>query len=392
MARILMAGVPAYGLATPSLPFVRALVDAGHEVHYIMGEAFRARVESAGGTLVPFGPPEAITHPRQLALQGRRLFHALQASIRKLAPRYDAVVIAGLNPEIPALERDLDRPVIFLSPVFFQNDRVISHLAQISTSLPSPVRTALPSPTARRRLARVIGPLVFGSRPHDILDMLRPLSSTLNISPATRYYQPFAEDFDDLPCYFAGPTATASLPDDSFPLDRLRAHDGPVVYATLGTVFNRNLDYFRAIIEAFTGSDALLVVTTGRPESLPQLGNVPDNVIARSFVPQADVLREADLCFTHGGFGSTTDTVLAGVPAVFTPMGADQFFNAHRMQELEAGRVLPRAEVTPESVRRLADGLLAGGPPSGLAPLRESFEAAPGPAGAVAEIERVLSS
>jgi hypothetical protein len=25
MARILMAGVPAYGLATPSLPFVRAL-------------------------------------------------------------------------------------------------------------------------------------------------------------------------------------------------------------------------------------------------------------------------------------------------------------------------------------------------------------------------------
>src|SRR5690606_19165129 len=113
---------------------------------------------------------------------------------------------------------------------------------------------------------------------------------------------------------FAGPTTTASLPDDSFPMDRLRDHDGPVVYATLGTVFNRRLEYFRAIIEAFRDSDAMIVVTTGRVEGVSQLGTVPSNVLVRSFVPQTDVLSEADLCFTHGGFGSTTDTVLAGVP------------------------------------------------------------------------------
>ena len=199
------------------------------------------------------------------------------------------------------------------------------------------------------------------------------------------------EDFDALPCYFAGPTTTASAPDPTFPLDRLRAHDGPVVYATLGTVFNRDLDYFRAIITAFADNDALVVVTTGRAESLPQLGELPGNVIARSFVPQTDVLREADLCFTHGGFGSTTDTVLAGVPAVFTPMGADQFFNAHRMEELGAGRVLGKADVTPSGVRRVADALLSGARPAGLATLKESFEQAPGPAGAVREIERVLA-
>lgn len=391
MARILMAGAPAYGLAMPSLPFVRALVDAGHEVDYVMGEAFRDRVEAAGATLVPFGPREAITRPAQLALQGRRLFRALNASIRRLARHYDAVVAGGLNPEIPDLQRELDRPVINLSPVFFQNDRVIAHLARISTTLPGPARRLMASPTARRRLTAVLGPLVFGSRPPDILNLLRPMSSTLNISPATRHYQPFAEDFDDLPCYFAGPTTTASAPDPTFPLDRLRAHDGPVVYATLGTVFNRDLDYFRAIITAFADSDALVVVTTGRAESLPQLGELPGNVIARPFVPQTDVLREADLCFTHGGFGSTTDTVLAGVPAVFTPMGADQFFNAHRMEELGAGRVLGRADVTPSGVRRVADALLSGARPAGLATLKESFDQAPGPAGAVREIERVLA-
>ncbi len=391
MARILMAGVPAYGLVVPSLPFTRALVDAGHAVDYLMGEAFRGRVEAAGAEFVPFGPAWSLSSPAQLVPpNGRRLFRALSASIRNLAAGYDAVVVAGFSPDLPTLEQTLDCPVILLSPMFFQNERVIAHLSGICTSLPAPARYALRTPALRRRAARVIGPVVLGTRMDDMLDLMRPRSTTLNITPATRYYQPFSGDFDDEPCFFAGPTSTASMPDESFPLDRLREHPGPVVYATLGTVFNRDLGYFRAVIDAFRDSDALVVVTTGRKESLDGLGELPANVIASSFVPQSDVLAEADLCFTHGGFGSTTDTILAGVPAVLTPMGADQFFNAHRVLELDAARVMPKREVTPETIRRHADAVLSDGAPAGLPSLRASFESAPGPAGAVRELERAL--
>ena len=348
MARILMAGAPAYGLAMPSLPFVRALVDAGHEVDYVMGEAFRDRVEAAGATLVPFGPREAITRPAQLALQGRRLFRALNASIRRLARHYDAVVAGGLNPEIPDLQRELDRPVINLSPVFFQNDRVIAHLARISTTLPGPARRLMASPTARRRLTAVLGPLVFGSRPPDILNLLRPMSSTLNISPATRHYQPFAG---------TSTTSRATSPARRPPRPRL-------------TPRSRS-----------TGSGP-----TTAPSSTPRSAR---SSTATSTTSGPSSRRSPTA--THGVFGSTTDTVLAGVPAVFTPMGADQFFNAHRMEELGAGRVLGRADVTPSGVRRVADALLSGARPAGLATLKESFEQAPGPAGAVREIERVLA-
>ena len=200
----------------------------------------------------------------------------------------------------------------------------------------------------------------------------------------------FAEDFDER-CLFAGPSPTIGAPDPEFPLDRLRDHPGPVIYATLGTVFNRWTGYFRAIADAFADSDTLVVITTGRESTLAQFGPVPEHVILRPFVPQTDVLREADLCFTHGGFGSATDTVVAGVPAVFTPMGADQFFNAYRLQELGAGRVLPRREVTPESIRRIADDVLAAGPAPGLTRLRRSFEDAPVPAGAARAIESLLA-
>ena len=65
MARALMACVPAYGLANPSFPFAKALVEAGHQVDYLIPESFRGSVERAGATLIPFGQLDVpITRPR----------------------------------------------------------------------------------------------------------------------------------------------------------------------------------------------------------------------------------------------------------------------------------------------------------------------------------------
>lgn len=393
MSRILMACLPAHGVANPSFPFTKALTDAGHQVDYLLTEAFRGKVERCGAHLIPYGhylDGEAITEPRHVLRHGRRLFGDMNAGVLRLGNGYDAVLACGLNPDIPRLERGLDVPVIFVSPVFLQNERTMNHLVSIATGLPAPMRRVLGTTRLRRALTRVIGPLVLNTRRHDLLDLLGPQSSALNLSPASRYYQPFADDFG-ANCLFVGPTPTITMPDDSFPLDRLATHDGPVVYATLGTVFNRWTRYFRTIARAFQGSDALVVITTGSEKRLAEVGDVPDNVILRSFVPQTEILREADLCFTHGGFGSATDAVSMGVPPILTPMGADQFFNAYRIQELGAGRVLPKGDVTAESVRRLADEALAAGPSEGLRTLQESFRAAGGPARAVRAIEDVLA-
>lgn len=393
MARILMANVPAYGLANPSLPLVRALVDAGHDVDYLLPESFRRPVESLGATLIPYafyldGP---ITRPRQLARFGRRLFRDMAAGMRRLGPRYDAVIGAGIQPELPSVERELDCPVLYCSPVFLQNDRTLRHFAAISTGLPGPIRRGMRTPALRRALGAAIGAVVVGRPLGDVVDLLGPRSTVLNLCPASRYHQPFDSDFGDN-CLFMGPTPTLSVPDDTFPLDRLRQHPGPVIYATLGTVFNSWTDYFRILADAFGDSDALLVLTTGNPASLDKVGPVPGNVILRSFVPQADVLAEADLCFTHGGFGSATDAVALGARAILTPLGADQYFNAYRLQELRAGRVLPKSDVTVDNVRRVADEVLADAElAAGMARLRSSFAEAGGPQAAVRAIEAALT-
>lgn len=391
MARILMACVPAYGLANPSFPVTRALVQAGHEVDYLIHDTFRETVQRCGAGAIPHapyldGPLGSVT---TLARFGRRLFHDLNAAILRRGPAYDAVIACGINPQIPWLQAALDVPVVNLSPVFLQNERTFAHLVSIATGMPRPMRTVMGTTRLRRAVSRVVGPAVLDTRSRDILSILTPQSAVLNISPASAYYQPFAEDFDDT-CVFMGPSPTIPKPDESFPMERLREHPGPVVYGTLGTVFNSWTGFFRTLADAFAGSEILVVLTTGNKERVAQVGPVPDNVILRSFVPQADVLGEADVCFTHGGFGSATDAVSLGVPPILTPTGADQYFNAYRIQELEAGRVLTKTAFCIDTVRRLAYAVLSEGRSAGLRRLQDSFHEAGGPARAVTAIEAVI--
>lgn len=392
MARILMSGLPAHGLVQPSFPLTRALVEAGHTVDYLMPAAFHPRIEALGATPIGFAPyfPDALTSPKQLARDGRRLFADLHTELLARGNGYDAVISCGMNPRVPELERSLDVPVIAHQPVFFLDDAVARYFADVAVGLPAPARRVIRTERLRRVLGAVAGRAVFHAPLGDMIELLAAPSRTLNLTVASRYYQPFADHFDQPRCFFMGPTPTVRVPDPTFPLDRLDAHDGPVVYGTLGTVFNTWTPFFRTLADAFAGTDVLLVLTTGNDANRAAVGPVADNVILRSFVPQTDILERADVCFTHGGFGSATDSVSAGIAPILTPRGADQFFNAYRLRELDAGSVLTSREFTARAVRREAERILAGAP-SGLAPLRESFRTAPGPAGAVAAISRVIA-
>lgn len=390
MARILVAGVPAFGLTNPVLPLVKALVEAGHEVDFFCGEAFRPAAERVGARLIPFGfhLGGALTSPRQLIRHGRRLFGDMAAGMTALGPRYDVVVGAGMQPAFAQVQAAVRRPMVFFSAVFFQNARTLAHLADIAEGIPAPARRLMRGAGGRRALGALAGLGIFGSPVGDLVGLLGPKPGALNLTVASRYYQPFPDDFPD--AVFLGPTPTLRVPDPGFPLDRLRAHDGPVVYGTLGTVFNGWTPFFRTLADAFAGTDALVVLTTGSADRLGAVGPVPDNVILRPFVPQADVLDHADVCFTHGGFGTATDAVTLGVPAVLTPMGADQFFNAYRLQELGAGIVLPKAEFDVGSVRAAAERARAARTSEGAAALRASFIEAGGPQEGVRRIEALL--
>jgi UDP:flavonoid glycosyltransferase YjiC (YdhE family) len=65
----------------------------------------------------------------------------------------------------------------------------------------------------------------------------------------------------------------ADAPDWLNHLDR-----AAIVYLTMGTVWNRNLDVFRVVIEAVREDDIALIVTIGRDNDPATLGPQPDNM------------------------------------------------------------------------------------------------------------------
>ena len=77
----------------------------------------------------------------------------------------------------------------------------------------------------------------------------------------------------------------------------------------------------------------------------------------RAYLPHAQVLPLAALLVTHAGIGTTIAAMRAGVPAVYLPLGRDQYSNAQAAEELGAG-VTVAADASVATLRTtLADAL-----------------------------------
>ena len=148
--------------------------------------------------------------------------------------------------------------------------------------------------------------------------------AALDASPfpgTRRYREPAAAPRGALPAWWAGAGA-------------------PLVYVSFGTVLGHMsfaAEVYRAVIDAVTGLDARVLVTTGHGFDPSLLRDVPGNVHVEAWVDQGDVLVEAGLVVCHGGSGTTYGALAAGVPLVVVPVFADQFANAPKVAGVGAG-------------------------------------------------------
>ena len=123
----------------------------------------------------------------------------------------------------------------------------------------------------------------------------------------------------------------------------------PLVYATMGTVFNRPAS-FAPLVDGLASAGVGALLTVGRNVDPSELGDVPPSIRVEQFVPQAHVLASCAAVVSHGGSGTLLGTLAAGLPLVLIPQGADQFENAARCERAGAAVVLPPDEVTGDAV------------------------------------------
>jgi UDP:flavonoid glycosyltransferase YjiC (YdhE family) len=132
---------------------------------------------------------------------------------------------------------------------------------------------------------------------------------------------------------------------------RVPGSSTPLVYATLGTVFNvESGDLLDRLARALSLGRLDALMTTGphvRPDELAHTGA---NVRVEQFVPQREVLGRCAAVVCHGGSGTLIAALSLGVPVVVLPLGADQPDNADRCAALDAGVVLDPLVADPMSI------------------------------------------
>ncbi len=128
---------------------------------------------------------------------------------------------------------------------------------------------------------------------------------------------------------------------------------GPLVYFTLGTVFD--MESGDLVARALAGLSALPVNVVATFGDRIDAGPQPPNVRIESHIPHGALLPHCDAVVSHGGSGTMIDALAAGVPQVVLPIGADQPLNAARCEALGAGIVLDPIAATLRRHRRRHD-------------------------------------
>lgn len=342
--RMLFTCRPLAGHFEPLLPLAREATAAGHAVAFATGEPYASRAAEAGFEAFLAGRDEGFRAewaPRfpgfdQLVGNEQRHFFLTEIFANlELVPRARDLesIVDSWAPQLLIHEvAELAAPLVGSSRGIPYVD--VSYGALIDSSLLHATGEAA-APHWRAR----------GVEPHPTAGLFRHLY--VDTCPPSLQNPEIAS----IGAVQLLRPAAAELPKTDPPewLDRLAS--AATVYLTMGTVWNRNLDIFRSVIEAVREDDVALIITVGRQNDPAALGPQPDNVFVHQYIPQGVLLSRCDAVVTHGGAGTTLGALAFGVPLLVLPQGADQYANADRVVAAGAGRQLLRDELSVVAIR-----------------------------------------
>jgi MGT family glycosyltransferase len=174
-----------------------------------------------------------------------------------------------------------------------------------------------------------------------------------------------------------------------WPEERVSA---PLVYASFGTLFNRDTKLFRLLFEALESTKMRAIVSAGATAIDRTVPAPPPNVDIRAWVPQLEILRQSTVCVTRGGMNTVTESLAMGVPLVVIPHMSEQEIVARRVEELGVGIRLGRADLTPGRLSAAICAIVGNERFSRqIAPVRDSFLTAGGADQAVSAIHALVS-
>lgn len=187
-------------------------------------------------------------------------------------------------------------------------------------------------------------------------------------------------------CYYHDPNA--GLPPELS--DFLDAGPAPIVFTLGSSAVWVARDFFRESIAAAKSLGQRAVLLVGDERNHP--GSLPDGMIAVDYVSYQSLMPRASVVVHHGGVGTTSHGLLAGVPTLIVPFAFDQSDNAEHAERLGCSRTIYREKYRAPRVANDL-GKLLGEPQYArrASEVSSQLKQEDGPARASDAIERVLA-
>ena len=307
--RVLFTTQPGLGHLFPLLPVADGLRSRGHEVAFAASASFGRDVAAAGHTHFAAGldwtTADMASHFPEIASVAPGPERYVVARTVVFAGRTAVDAVPDL---LAATERW--RPDLIVNEAAEYGGAVCAELHGLPHAV---VRTDSGSSSYADR--HVVNDALSGTRRHF------GLAPDPDVETPFRYLQlSFAPPgLDERPqdgaptCHRLRPIPTRTSENSTGPAwlngDGTRG-DRPLVYVTLGTVYN-SPTLLATILDGLAAEPLDLLVTIGPRADPEQLGPLPSNVRLARWVPQDEVLPHCDAVITHGGYG----TVERGAPS-----------------------------------------------------------------------------
>jgi UDP:flavonoid glycosyltransferase YjiC (YdhE family) len=378
--KILIVAVGSYGDVLPLVGLGRELHSRGHTVTFFTNGHFANLVQQAGLDFVPIGSTEEydavanhpdLWHPHKgwRVIMKRMMSGALQEAYHLLGSHVvpgETVLISSTLGFVARLVQEthqIPNVTVHFSPGVF-------HSAYQAPRMPG-----LPLPDW---LPVLFKQGVWALIDHLVIDpifkpKLNRFRRELGLPPVSRIFHNWLHSPDLVlglfPEWFATPqpdwppsTVLTGFPlydevgDSVLPATIqffLEAHPHPLVF-TPGSANKHGKPFFAEAAKACQEMHRPAIFLTRYPEQLPQ--PLPPHITHFSYVPLSQLLPYCAALIHHGGIGTCSQALRAGIPQLIQPYAFDQFDNGARVKRLGVGStILKQAFRSPKIAQDLKD-------------------------------------
>jgi len=354
---ILFINANLYGHINPTLGLVKKLTERGNQVSYFCSKPFSEQVTKMGAKWIGFSNKLDL-FLKEYRPTDRHPFFMLMEYILM----YDEVVL----PEIlEILKEDLYDMIIcdsiFGGACFIKQITkipvVCSHSSFAMSHAPVPKHTLVAGfhpqlDNCYQILKRICSNYKIEE---PSLEQVFTSKGNLNIVYTTRKFN--GDDGVNEPDYlFVGPSINREQ--EAYEIDFSVIGDRKLIYISLGSLNTEFVDFYKTCIASLSDNDYYVCMSIGKKCEVSQLGEIPSNFFVKSFLPQLEILKRADVFITHAGFNSVNEALYFGVPMLALPQVNDQHMVTKRLVSLQLGMTENIKELSPEILRSKLEALM----------------------------------